>query len=40
MTLAVMTLAVVVNGIRLDVTSESVVHHWRMLDMREGTVST
>ncbi len=31
-------LAVVVNGIRLDVTSVSVVRHRRMLDMREGTL--
>ncbi len=31
-------LAVVVNGIRLDVTSVSVVHHRRILDMREGAV--
>jgi kojibiose phosphorylase len=31
-------LAVVVNGIRLDVTSMSVVHHRRILDMREGAV--
>src|SRR6266704_7210080 len=33
-----LTLAIVVNGIRLDVTSASVVHHRRMLDMREGAV--
>jgi kojibiose phosphorylase len=33
-----LTLAVVVNGIRLDVTSVSVVHHRRILDMREGAV--
>ena len=33
-----LTLAVVVNGIRLDVTSVSVVRHRRILDMREGTV--
>ena len=32
-------LAVMVNGIRLDVTSVSVVRHRRILDMREGTVS-
>ena len=32
-------LAVVVNGIRLDVTSASVVRHRRILDMREGAVS-
>ena len=31
-------LAVVVNGIRLDVTSVSVVRHRRILDMREGAV--
>jgi kojibiose phosphorylase len=31
-------LAVVVNGIRLDVTSVSVVRHRRILDMREGTL--
>ncbi len=34
-----LTLAVVVNGVRLDATSVSVVHHRRILDMREGTVS-
>jgi kojibiose phosphorylase len=34
-----LSLAVVVNGIRLDVTSVSVVRHRRVLDMREGTVS-
>ncbi len=33
-----LTLAIVVNGIRLAVTSASVVHHRRMLDMREGAV--
>jgi kojibiose phosphorylase len=33
-----LTLAVVVNGIRLDVTSVSVVRHRRILDMREGAV--
>src|SRR6266496_3697974 len=33
-----LTLATVVNGIRLDVTSASVGHHRRMLDMREGAV--
>jgi len=33
-----LALAVVVNGIRLDVTSVSVVRHRRILDMREGTV--
>jgi kojibiose phosphorylase len=33
-----LTLAVVVNGIRLDATSVSVVHHRRILDMREGAV--
>jgi len=33
-----LTLAVVVNGIRLDVTSVSVVRHRRMLDMREGAL--
>jgi kojibiose phosphorylase len=33
-----LVLAVVVNGIRLDVTSMSVVRHRRMLDMREGAV--
>ncbi|MBV9208827.1 MAG: glycoside hydrolase family 65 protein [Actinobacteria bacterium] len=33
-----LTLAVVVNGIRLDVTSVSVVRHRRVLDMREGAV--
>lgn len=31
-------LAVVVNGIRLDVTSVSVVRHRRILDMQEGTL--
>jgi kojibiose phosphorylase len=31
-------LAIVVNGIRLDVTSVSVVRHRRILDMREGAV--
>jgi len=31
-------LAVVVDGTRLDVTSASVVHHRRVLDMRQGTV--
>ena len=31
-----LTLAVVVNGIKLDVTSVSVVRHRRILDMREG----
>src|ERR1043166_436245 len=34
-----LSLAVVVNGIRLDVTSVSVVRHRRVLDMREGTGS-
>jgi len=33
-----LTLAVVVNGIKLDVTSVSVVRHRRILDMREGAV--
>ena len=33
-----LALAVVVNGIRLDVTSVSVVRHRRILDMREGAV--
>jgi len=33
-----LALAVVVNGIRLDVTSASVVRHRRILDMREGAV--
>ena len=33
-----LTLAVVVNGIRLDVTSVSVARHRRLLDMREGAV--
>ena len=33
-----LSLAVVVHGIRLDVTSASVVSHRRMLDMREGAV--
>jgi kojibiose phosphorylase len=33
-----LTLVVVVNGIRLDVTSVSVVRHRRTLDMREGAV--
>ena len=28
----------VVNGIRLDVTSVSVVRHRRILDMRDGTL--
>ena len=34
-----LSLAVVVNGVRLDVTSASVVRHRRVLDMREGAVS-
>ena len=34
-----LALAVVVNGTRLDVTSASVVHHRRVLDMRDGTLS-
>ena len=33
-----LSLAVVVHGVRLDVTSVSVVRHRRMLDMREGVV--
>jgi kojibiose phosphorylase len=33
-----LTLSVVVNGVRLDVSSASVVRHRRILDMREGTV--
>jgi kojibiose phosphorylase len=33
-----LTLAVAVNGIRLDATSVSVVRHRRILDMREGAV--
>jgi kojibiose phosphorylase len=33
-----LSLAVVVNGVRLDVTSASVVRHRRVLDMREGAV--
>jgi kojibiose phosphorylase len=33
-----LSLAVMVNGVRLDVTSVSVVGHRRMLDMREGAV--
>src|SRR5580704_1005717 len=33
-----LSLAVVVNGVRLDVTSVSVVRHRRVLDMREGAV--
>ena len=33
-----LSLAVVVNGVRLDVTSASVIRHRRVLDMREGAV--
>jgi len=33
-----LSLAVVVNGVRLEVTSASVVRHRRVLDMREGAV--
>jgi kojibiose phosphorylase len=33
-----LSLTVVVNGIRLDVTSASVIRHRRVLDMREGAV--
>ena len=33
-----LSLAVAVNGVRLDVTSASVVRHRRVLDMREGAV--
>jgi len=32
-------LAVVVNGVELSVTSASIVHHRRVLDMRDGTLS-
>src|SRR3954469_13774 len=32
-------LEIVVNGVKLDVTSASIVHHRRVLDMREGTLS-
>jgi kojibiose phosphorylase len=34
-----LAVAVVVDGTSLDVTSASVVHHRRVLDMREGTLS-
>src|SRR5919107_5250110 len=34
-----LALAVVANGTSLDVTSASVVHHRRVLDMRDGTLS-
>ncbi|HWJ53850.1 MAG TPA: hypothetical protein VNT24_10815, partial [Propionibacteriaceae bacterium] len=33
-----LSLAVVVDGTRLDVTSASVIHHRRVLDMRQGTL--
>ena len=33
-----LSLAVVVNGVRLDVTSASVIRHRRILNMREGAV--
>ncbi|HEV2713438.1 MAG TPA: hypothetical protein VGU26_10110, partial [Gaiellaceae bacterium] len=33
-----LSLAVVVDGARLDVTSASVVHHRRILDMRQGAL--
>src|SRR3954467_4348270 len=32
-------LEIVVNGVKLDVTSASIVRHRRVLDMREGTLS-
>src|SRR3954466_14999417 len=32
-------LEILVNGVKLDVTSASIVHHRRVLDMREGSLS-